>query len=195
MCEETKLIVEAENGSFESFEELMLIYEKKIYNYCLRMTNCREDAEDLTQEVFVRVYKHLKGFHGNSSFSTWIFRIAHNICIDYFRSAKAETISISQPKSPEDQRKIELPSNDPSPEEEVLRKEQQKFLLKCISELRPEYRSAIILRDIQHHRYEEIADILDIPLGTVKSYISRARMNLRDAARPLLQGGDEYALR
>ena len=87
MSGENKMIEEAKNGNFEAFGELISLYEKKIYNYCLRLTNRREDAEDLTQEVFVRVYKALKGFKGNSQFSTWIFRIAHNICIDHYRKS------------------------------------------------------------------------------------------------------------
>ncbi len=195
MSGENKLIDEAKMGNFESFGDLVTMYEKKIYNYCLRMTNRREDAEDLTQEVFVRVYKGLKGFQGNSQFSTWIFRIAHNICIDHYRKSKFTMVSLSQPKNEEDQREIDLPSEDPTPEEEALRKEQQEFLLKCIGELRPEYKTVIILRDLQHHSYEEIAEILDVPLGTVKSHISRARSALREAVRPLLQGGDERTLR
>ncbi len=194
MSGESLLIEEAKAGSFDAFAELIFLYEKKIYNYCLRMTNCREDAEDLTQEVFVRVYKNLKGFQGNSRLSTWIFRIAHNICIDHFRKSKFTMVSLNQPKNHEDQREMELPSEDPTPEQEALRKEQQEFLLKSIEKLRPEYKTVIILRDIQHHSYEEIAEILDIPLGTVKSHISRARTALRTAVRPLLQGDDEYAL-
>ena len=195
MTGENELVEEAKMGNFEAFGDLISLYEKKIYNYCLRMTDRREDAEDLTQEVFVRVYKALKGFKGNSQFSTWIFRIAHNICIDHYRKSKLTTFSLNQPRNEEDQREMDLPSEDPTPEEEALRKEQQEFLLKCIEELRPEYKTVIILRDIQHHSYEEIAEILDVPLGTVKSHISRARSALRETVRPLLQGGDERALR
>jgi RNA polymerase sigma-70 factor (ECF subfamily) len=158
------------------------------------MTNSREDAEDLTQEIFVRVYKSLKGFKGNSQFSTWVFRIAHNICIDHYRKAKLTTVSLNRPKNEEDKREMDLPSEDPTPEEEALRKEQQEFLLKCIEELRPEYKAVIILRDVQHHSYEEIAKILNVPLGTVKSHISRARAELREAIRPLIQGGNKRAL-
>ncbi|HCS75961.1 MAG TPA: hypothetical protein DIW17_19065 [Clostridiales bacterium] len=190
MSGESLLIEEAKAGSFDAFAELISIYEKKIYNYCLRMTNCREDAEDLTQEVFVRVYKNIKGFQGNSRLSTWIFRIAHNICIDHYRKSKFTIVSLNQSKNHEDQREMELPSEDPTPEHEALRKEQQEFLLKCMEKLRPEYKTVIILRDIQHHSYEEIAEILDVPLGTVKSHISRARAALRTAVRPLLQGDD-----
>jgi RNA polymerase sigma-70 factor (ECF subfamily) len=186
MSGETQLLELAKAGSLPAFEELVSAYEKKIYNYCLRMTNCREDAEDLTQEVFIKVYRSLKSFRGNSQLSTWIYRIAHNICIDKFRKTKANVYSLSQTKDREDEREIELASAEPTPEEKMLAKERQEFIQKCINGLRPEYRSVIILRDIQHYSYEEIAGILDVPLGTVKSHISRARTALREAVGTLL---------
>jgi len=186
MSGEMQLLEQAKAGNLRAFEELVSSYEKKIYNYCLRMTNSREDAEDLTQEVFVRVYKNIKSFKGGSQLSTWIYRIAHNICIDRYRKSKASVVSLNQPKGEDDEREIDLPSGSPSPEEHVIRSEQQKLLLKCISRLKPEYQTVIILRDIQHFSYEEIAGILNLPLGTVKSHINRARAALRDAVRPHL---------
>lgn len=186
MSDENQLIQEAKAGNLTAFEKLISSYEKKIYNYCLRMTNNREDAEDLTQEVFIRVYNSLKRFRGNSQLSTWIYRIAHNVCIDRYRKAKLTTISLSQPKGPDDEREMDLPANNSSPEEEAMRMELKKHLLKSISELQPKYRSVIVLRDIQDHSYEEIAEILQLPLGTVKSHISRARAALRQAVRPYL---------
>ncbi|HHY83600.1 MAG TPA: sigma-70 family RNA polymerase sigma factor [Clostridiales bacterium] len=186
MSGETQLLEQAKAGNLQAFEELISTYEKKIYNYCLRMTNSREDAEDLTQEVFVRVYKSIKTFKGSSQLATWIYRIAHNVCIDKYRKSKASVVSISQLKNQEDEREIELPSRSPSPEDHVIRSEQQKLLLQCINRLKPEYRSVIILRDIQHYSYEEISDILNVPLGTVKSHINRARAALREAVRQFL---------
>jgi len=186
MSGEMQLLEQAKAGNLRAFEELVSSYEKKIYNYCLRMTNSREDAEDLTQEVFVRVYKNIKSFKGGSQLSTWIYRIAHNICIDRYRKSKASVVSLNQPKGEDDEREIDLPSGSPSPEEHVIRGEQQKLLLNCISRLKPEYQTVIILRDIQHFSYEEIAGILNLPLGTVKSHINRARAALRDAVRPHL---------
>ena len=186
MSGETQLLEMARAGSLPAFEELVSAYEKKIYNYCLRMTNSKEDAEDLTQEVFIKVYKSMKSFKGNCQLSTWVYRIAHNICIDKYRKIKANVISLSHPKGREDGREVELASVDPSPEEKMITREQQKFLMECINGLKPEYRSVIILRDVQHYSYEEIADILGVPLGTVKSHISRARTALREAVGSLL---------
>lgn len=186
MSEEARLIEDAKAGSLTAFEELISSYEKKIYNYCLRMTNSHEDAEDLTQEVFVRVHRNLKKFRGNSRFSTWIYRIAHNLCIDRYRKSKVATVSLFQPKGPDDEREVDFDADNPSPEEEVMRMELKKYLKESISRLKPQYRSVIVLRDIQQHTYEEIAEILRLPLGTVKSHISRARAALREAVRPYM---------
>jgi RNA polymerase sigma-70 factor (ECF subfamily) len=192
--EEIQLIEEAKKGDLAAFEKLILSYEKMIYNYCLRMTNSREDAEDLTQEVFIRLYKSLKRFRGRSKFSTYVYRIAHNICIDHYRKSKVGIIFLSQPKNSEDDREMDLPAAEPSPEETALQKEQQELLLQCIAQLKPNYRTIIVLREIQERSYEEIAEILNMPLGTVKSHLSRARTALREAVRPLLKGGDGHAL-
>jgi RNA polymerase sigma-70 factor (ECF subfamily) len=181
MSGETQLLEEARAGSLPAFEELVSAYEKKIYNYCLRMTNSREDAEDLTQEVFIKVYRSLKNFKGNSQLSTWIYRIAHNICIDNYRRNKATVVPLTHNRPGEEERELDLLSTEPSPEETVITREKQEMIMACINSLKPEYRSVIILRDIQHHSYDEIANILDIPLGTVKSHISRARTALRKA--------------
>ena len=120
--EEIQLIEEAKKGDLAAFEKLILSYEKMIYNYCLRMTNSREDAEDLTQEVFIRLYKSLKRFRGRSKFSTYVYRIAHNICIDHYRKSKVGIIFLSQPKNSEDDREMDLPAGEPSPEETALKK-------------------------------------------------------------------------
>ena len=186
MSDEAQLIEEAKAGDLAAFEKLVSAYEKKIYNYCLRMTNSHEDAEDLTQEVFVRVCRGLRYFMGSSKFSTWIYRIAHNVCIDRHRKSKVILLSLNQPKNTDDQRETELPAHNPSPEVEALRSELKKHLLEAISKLKPKYRSAIVLRDIQQYSYEEIAEVLHLPLGTVKSHISRARAALRESVRPYL---------
>jgi len=191
MSEEARLIKRAIAGSLEAFEQLIQQYEKRIYNYCFRMTNNQEDAEDLTQEIFIKVYKSLHSFKGNSQFSTWIYRIAYNTCVDKYRKQKIKMISLTS--NDEDEKDIDLPSNEPLPEDQIVNKEQYQLLCECISMLKPEYKTAIILRDIQNYTYEEIASILNIPLGTVKSHISRGRAALRDAlaARGMLHNAKE----
>jgi len=188
MIDETRLIKKAKAGSLEAFEQLILQYEKRIYNYCYRMTNNQEDAEDLAQEVFIKVYKSLHSFKGSSQFSTWIYRIAYNTCVDKFRKEKMVLVSLTQ--NDEEDKDMDLPSHEPLPEDQIVSREQYQALRECISTLKPEYKTAVILRDIQNYTYEEIADILNIPLGTVKSHISRGRAALRDAlaARGMLYG-------
>lgn len=180
MDKESRLIKKAKSGNLEAFEQLILQYEKRIYNYCYRMTNSQEDAEDLAQEIFIKVYKNLKSFKGNSKFSTWIYRIAYNTCIDKYRKKEVATVSLTL-NSDEEEKEIDLPSNDPLPEERIVSREEYDVVCECISELKPEYKNAVILRDIQNYTYDEIAEILNIPLGTVKSHISRGRASLRDA--------------
>lgn len=179
MDKESQLIKRARNGDISAFEELIAEYEKKIYNYCFRMTNNREDAEDLAQEVFIKVYRGLKSFKGDSQFSTWIYRIAYNTCVDKFRRKKVRVLSMTPAN--EEEKELDLPDGEPLPEEKVLQAEKKKLIQECIESLKPEYKTVIILRDIQDHTYESIADILGIPLGTVKSHISRARAALREA--------------
>ncbi len=179
MNEEARLIEEAKAGNLEAFEQLILQHEKRIYNYCYRMTNNREDAEDLSQEIFIKVYKNLNSFKGKSSFSTWIYRIAYNTCIDKYRKKKVVAVSLTP--NDEGEKQIDLPSGEPLPEDRVVSREEYELVCECISALRPEYKAAVILRDIQNYSYDEIAEILNIPLGTVKSHISRGRAALRDA--------------
>lgn len=186
MNEEALLIEKARSGNMSAFEELISLYEKKIYNYCYRMTDSREDAEDLTQEVFIKVYRGLKSFKGNSSFSTWIYRIAYNTCVDKYRKNKRINVVSLNSGNDEDAGEIELVSGDPLPEDEVIQKERYKRLQVHIAALKPEYKTVIILRDIQNYSYEEIAQILQLPLGTVKSHISRARAALCDALKGTL---------
>lgn len=195
MSGETQLLESARAGSLVAFEELVLRYEKKIYNYCFRMTNNEQDAEDLTQEVFIRVYKNLKSFKGNSHFSTWVYRIAHNICIDRYRRLKIPSISLSTGGFGEEDKEIEIASEELTPEDAVITREQQEMIMKCIAMLKPQYRSAIVLRDIQNYSYEEIARIMDIPIGTVKSHISRARSALRKSVCSHLEGGETVWIR
>jgi RNA polymerase sigma-70 factor (ECF subfamily) len=188
MSREAQLIDAAVSGDLSAFEDLISQYEKKIFNYCYRMTNSREDAEDLTQEVFIKVYRRLRIFKGGSRFSTWVYRIAYNTCVDKHRKKKVQTMSLS-PQSDEE-KEVDLPSKDPSPEDILLKDEQRRILQQCIEALKPEYKTVIILRDIQNHTYEEISKILDIPLGTVKSHISRARLALRQIVKQNYKGGE-----
>jgi len=143
------------------------------------MTENKEDAEDTAQEVFIKAYRSLNGFKRNSSFSTWLFSIAYNACIDILRKKKLVIVPIAGHDEDSKNQIAELASNEPSVEEEVLMNERKNAVHKAIAKLKPEYRTVILLREIDGLSYDEIASVLNIPLGTVKSYISRARDELR----------------
>lgn len=179
MGEEAQLIKKAQHGDILAFEELILDYQKRIYNYCYRMAGNGHDAEDLAQEVFIKVYRNLKAFKGNSQFSTWLYRIAHNTCIDKFRKSKTYADNVSFLDDYDREKMVS--SIQTLPEDEIIAKEKYKIIEECILSLKPSYRSVIILRDIQNYSYEEISLILKLPMGTVKSYISRARTALRQS--------------
>ncbi|HZJ58046.1 MAG TPA: sigma-70 family RNA polymerase sigma factor [Clostridia bacterium] len=181
---ESQLIERSVSGDTDAFGELVLLYDKRIYNYCFRMTNNADDAEDLAQEVFIKVYRNLGSFKGNCKFSTWIYRIAHNTCIDNHRKKRFRLLSLSL--QGDEKGEMDIPDKGPSPEEQIVSREQYGLMKECIARLKPEYKSVIILRDIQNYTYQEISDILEIPLGTVKSNISRARALLRDTLKSRL---------
>lgn len=181
MSEEATLIDGALAGEVQAFEMLVSLYSKRVYNYCYRMTNNKEDAEDVSQEVFVKAYRSLKGFKRNSQFSTWLYRIAYNACIDLHRKKKISVVPmVGQDKDGQD-KVIDIASSAPSLEDEVLSIEKVQAVHAAIAKLRPEYRTVVLLREIDGMSYDEVAKVLNIPLGTVKSYISRAREELRNA--------------
>jgi len=178
MSEEAILLDGALAGSVQAFEKLVSLYSKSIYNYCYRMTGNKEDAEDVTQEVFIKAYRSLHWFKRNSRFSTWLYRIAYNACIDLHRRKRFVYIPIASDMGDSDKVK-EIASEGPSLEEVVLSNERKHLVQSAIAKLPPKYRTVILLREIEGLSYDEIAGVLNIPLGTVKSYISRAREELR----------------
>lgn len=178
MNAEKELISRAKKGDVSTFEELIAGYEKKVYNTVYRFFNNSEDAMDITQEIFIKVYTSLHSFREDSSFSTWIYRIAVNTCIDFLRKKKDETLPI----------KDEMPlGNDLKhssytqlPEDFVEKQELKEVLLKAINTLPKEQRICVILRDIQGFSYTEMSEILMCSLGTIKSRLSRGRRALRE---------------
>lgn len=176
------LIKSALKGDMASFEELILSYEKKVYNVALRILKNPEDAKDISQEVFIKIYKNLDKFDGKSSFSTWVYRITTNACIDELRKKKGkETFSMdSEIEEDEGSFKREFADNSPSPEEAVISKETGNEIIKSVEKLSDEHRTIIVLRDIHGLSYTEIADMTGLSIGTVKSRISRARLHLKN---------------
>ncbi len=165
--------------------ELVDRFQRPVFSLVYRMVRDRELAEDLTQEVFVRTFNNLQRYDRSYKFSSWLFKIAYNLTVDYLRKKRVKTISIHgspDAVTPERQEatSLALESDTESPAAMTESKELAGYLEEAIGKLRPEYRTAILLRHVEGRAYEEIADIMDVPLGTVKTYIFRARRELRE---------------
>lgn len=179
--QEASLIEQSKAGDIESFEQLIAAHQKRMFNIAYRMLGNLEDANDVTQEALVKAYRGIKNFSGKSSFSTWLYTIVNNACIDFIRkNRKTNIIYLDREYETEDgSYKVELYSNDHRPEELLEKKEVQRLVHESIDKLSYEHKKIIILRDIQQLSYKEIAEILSCSEGTVKSRISRARNNLK----------------
>lgn len=186
---EQLLVKRSKSGDIEAFEQLIFDYQKKAYNIALRVMGNQEDAKDMCQEAFIRIYKSIEGFKEQSSFSTWMYRIVTNVCLDEIRKKKkSETVSLDGTYETENgEIHFEIASDDDTPEEAYVRTEKKRIILKSINELSEEYKTAIVLRDIQGFSYEEIANILCCSIGTVKSRINRARNILKDKLKIALE--------
>jgi len=179
---EEKLVARSKNGDIDAFEELVSLYERKIYTITYRLMGNREDASDLAQETFLRAFQSLGGFRGEASFSTWICRIATNVCRDELRKRyRLAADSLDERLTLEEsQVGRQFASNEPGPDEICERRELQSIIQGFINALSPEFRLTLVLRDILGYSYEEIAKQLDCSPGTVKSRLSRARNYLKD---------------
>jgi len=179
--EDEKLLKRAKDGDAEAFEELVTVYYKTVFNIALRMLSNTEDASDLTQEVFIKIFKSIGTFEGKSSFKTWIYRITTNLCLDEFRTRKKmKVVSFDeQIENKNEESSLKLTDTGISPETKLLNSELKETLNQAIMELPKDLRLAVVLRDVQNFSYEEISLALKCPQGTVKSRINRARQQLR----------------
>lgn len=165
------------NGDQKAYAELMTRYRDSVYFMLLKMVNNKDDAEDLTIEAFGKAFKRLEQYAPNYAFSTWLFKIATNNCIDFIRRKKANTFSIDAPISDGDgdELNIELRSGNLDPEENMIKLQKEKLMRDVVEKLKPRYRQLVVMRYFQELSYEEIAEQLDLPLGTVKAQLFRAR--------------------
>jgi RNA polymerase sigma-70 factor (ECF subfamily) len=188
--DDLRLVERAQNRDGEAFQTLVLRYQDRVYNTAFRLTGDRTLAEDLTQEVFFKAYKALKKFKGKSSFSTWLYRITVNACTSEWRKAGAQKRGkeIPFPTAGEDGegRQWEPASEGGNPGEQAERSERNLLVQKAIEELEGDYRTVVVLRDIEGFSYEEIADIIERPVGTVRSRLHRARMELKEKLKNLV---------
>ncbi len=172
-------------GRESAFRELIARYERPVFSLVYRMVRDRTLAEDLAQEAFIKAFHALGSYKPEYKFSSWLFKIANNLTIDHLRKKKLDTISIdgSPHASGEEETartRFTLPDTGETPDEYTENRELGGQIEDAISRLRPEYRTAILLRHVEGHSYDEVADIMELPLGTVKTYIHRGRSELKE---------------
>ncbi len=190
--DEKKVIKRAAKGDADAFEQLVLTYQTPIYNLCLRMIGNPEDAADLTQEAFIKAWKNLGGFQFESAFSTWLYRLASNTCLDHLRSVKRRPqVSLTAEDSDGETQTMDFPDPAPSPEAAVIVKEEQELLARAMDALDEQQRQILTLRAVNELSYAEIAELLGIKEGTVKSRLARTRDALR---KILLERGNKDAV-
>src|SRR5258705_9283685 len=173
-----KLVSQAvNNGDQKAYAELMSRYKDSIYFMLLKMVNNRDDADDLTIEAFGKAFKNLHQYTPEYAFSTWLFKIATNNCIDFIRRKKKQTFSIDRNFDSPDgaEMQFEIRSEALDPEENMIKKQKKILMRDVVEKLKPRYRRLVELRYFQEKSYEEIADELKLPLGTVKAQLFRAR--------------------
>ena len=171
-------------GDAAAWQEIVQQYNRRIYNICYRFSGSTDDAADLTQEVFIKIYRTLGTFDGSkAAFMTWVTTVTRNLLVDHFRKGKYDRVTDSLDATPgnqEDGLSIadQLEDQRSSPEQRVQSQETQKMVQGALQKLSPELREAVILRDLQDMDYKEIAIVLKVPEGTVKSRINRGRTEL-----------------
>ena len=184
-ADDRELASRAAQGGEPAFRELLARYERPVFSLVYRMVRDRALAEDLAQEAFIRAFNAIDSYDPAYRFSNWIFKIAHNHTIDHLRRRKLDTISIdgsphATTASEQERTALVLESGEESPAAYVEHKELGGQIEHAIGKLRPEYRTVILLRHVEGYAYEEIAGVMDIPLGTVKTYLHRARAELKE---------------
>lgn len=170
------LVESAVSGNQQAFADLMERYRDTIYYMLLRMVRNKSDADDLTIEAFGKAFKNIHQYEPNYAFSTWLFKIASNNCIDFLRKRKKNTISIEvQSDESGSESQIVIVSNTLDPEEDLIKKQKAKLMRNVVENLKPRYRELVKLRYFDEYSYEEISEQMSLPLGTVKAQLFRAR--------------------
>jgi RNA polymerase sigma-70 factor (ECF subfamily) len=181
MVSDLELIEKFGNGDEKAFEQLIIRYERKIYSICIYFLKNREDAEDAAQEIILKLYKKLGSFRKESAFSTWMNYVASNTCRDYLRKRKRNQVLYLDEDIRTDESSIsrELPSEEDTPEERMEKKELGILMQEALFKLKDDHKEILLMREYQELSYEEISEILEISVGTVKSRIYRARQDLK----------------
>lgn len=167
------------DGDVNAYELLVKEYEKNVYNLALRMTGNSEDAYDMSQEAFIKAYNSLSSFRGDSKFSVWLYRIVSNVCLDFLRSRNRKaTVSLSVENDEGEEVELDIADENSSPQALLDRSLTRDAVRRGLQALPPDHREILLLREIQGLSYDEIAETLDLEVGTVKSRIFRARKKL-----------------
>lgn len=172
------LIIRARQGDTHAYAELVETYKDRIYSFLYRMVGSREDAYDLAQDVFLRVYNNLHAFDVNMRFSPWIYRIAQNLAVDHLRKRR-NLVYLDEPTGEDGDLYWQIESKDPTPDEMVEFADFRGSVMVALNELSPMYKTVLLLRFVHELSYEDIARSLDLPLTTVKTRLFRAREALR----------------
>lgn len=182
--QDEKYVIEALSGDQKAYQKLTEKYRRPLQFHVARMVKDSEQVEDLVQEALVKAFNNLKSYNNSYAFSTWLYRITTNHTIDYLRKKKLQTTSIDKPiKTREGEMSVELPDDDAETDRAIIRRERKKIITNAIENLPDKYRRVIEMRHIEELSYQEISDQLDLPLGTVKAHIFRAREMLYKALK------------
>ena len=174
------LIRRAAQKDEQAFEQLMLLHQKAVYNICYRMAGNAEDALDLSQEVFLKLWRTLEQYQFDAAFSTWLYRMTQNACIDFLRRQKRQqhaSLTVSDDEAAG--KELSVPDPAPLPEDRVIFNEKQEAIRTAMNALPPDFREILELRVVRNLPYEQIAQIMELPVGTVKSRLARARLQLK----------------
>ncbi len=187
-AEDSRLIAASLNGEQTAYRAIEKKYHDQVFNLLYRMIHKKDEVEDLTQEAFIKAFASLANFNEEFAFSTWLFKIASNNCIDFLRKRKLQTFSIDKPiESKDGDVTFEIPDSTYEPDRDLIAIQRTKFLEQAIKSLPAKYRRVIIMRHSEEKDYQEIADTLHLPIGTVKAHIFRAREMLYKSLRKKIQ--------
>jgi len=187
---DAELVARARDGDRAAFDQLIVRHQDRVYNMALRMLGHPDDALDLAQEVFLSAYRAIGGFEAKAAFSTWLYRVTVNRCRDELR--RRGTVKHTRPR-PLDARRdpdgtpADPPASGPSPHEVAVARESEALVAAAVAALPGDAREVLVLRDVEGLAYEEIAQVLEVPVGTVRSRLNRARTLLRDGLREVLE--------
>lgn len=177
--EELALVRRVQGGELDAFEELVRAHEKTVYNLALRMTGNPQDAEDMAQEAFLKAYRSLPEFRGESKFSVWLYRIVSNVCLDHLRKqSRRPSSSLTMEDDDGEEQQFDVPDESASPEKLLEQKLTREAVQRGLNQLPDEQRQILLLRELRGLSYEEIGEALGLEAGTVKSRIFRARKRL-----------------